>query len=340
MNSSNEDNRLLTVTGLKTYFKTMNGVTKAVDDVSFSIDRGKIVGVVGESGCGKSVMARSILNIIQRPGEIVGGQVMLNDNGHNVDLLKFRSKSKEMRYYRGKKIAMIFQEPMISLSPIHTVGCQLAESFQLYYPDMTKIEIEKRSIKLLEDVGIPSPEKQLSSYVFELSGGMRQRVMIALALSGEPDLLIADEPTTAIDVTIQAKVLDLLKEINERTGMSILLITHNMGVVAQVADEVIVMYLGKIVEQGTVEDIFYKPMHPYTKRLLESIPSRNNVPQSEIQTIEGSVPSNQSAIKGCLFWERCPKRDQCRGHEELPEISEFENGHKVRCFHPEGGVQE
>lgn len=330
----NDKNVLLTVSGLKTYFKTMNGVTKAVDDVSFTIEKGKIVGVVGESGCGKSVMSRSILNIIQPPGKIIAGQVMINDNGNMVDLLQLPPRGRQIRQYRGKRIAMIFQEPMISLSPIHTVGYQLAESLKLYYPGISKDEIKKKSIKLLEDVGIPSPEKQLSSYVFELSGGMRQRVMIALALSGEPDLLIADEPTTAIDVTIQAKILELLKEINQRTGMAILIITHNMGVVAQIADEIIVMYLGKIAEQGSVTDIFHAPRHPYTKRLLESIPSRNKVPQSELLTIEGSIPDSNVEIKGCPFWERCEYRHECKGKDELPDIIELPNGQKVRCFMP------
>ena len=331
---------LLDVRNLKTYFYTLRGVIKAVDDVSFTIARGRIVGVVGESGCGKSVMARSLVNIIQSPGRIVGGEVIYHAENGDTDLLKLPPKGKQVRAFRGKKIAMIFQEPMISLSPVHTIGDQIGECFRLYYPDMKNDEVTRRSIEMLRSMEIPSPEKQLSSYIFELSGGMRQRVMIAMALSGNPELLIADEPTTAIDVTIQAKVIELLRQIRERTGMSILIITHNMGVVAQMADEIVVMYLGKIVERGNVQDIFSRPSHPYTNKLLFSIPGRNSEPQTPLQTIEGSIPDPYTTFSGCPFMERCSHRADCEAVNEVPPLREIGANHWVRCLHPETNGEE
>ena len=325
---------LLSVRNLRTHFRTTLGTVHAVDDVSFDIHRGEVVGLVGESGCGKSITARSILGIVPPPGAVVGGSILYSGGAAEqpVDLARLNPKSAELRRFRGQEIAMIFQEPMSALSPVHTVGDQLIEALKLYHTGLDHAEARERGIELLRQVGIPSPEKLIDAYVFELSGGMRQRALIAIAISGEPQLLIADEPTTAIDVTIQAKVLGLLKELQAQTGMAILFITHNLGVIAELADRVNVMYLGRIVETGSVYDLFDDPRHPYSQKLLQSIPSIAVPPGTELQTIEGSLPDPYLRLRGCRFAERCGEfiADVCDGAE--PELIPVGSEHHARCY--------
>ena len=289
---------LLEVSGLRTYFFTNLGVVRAVDGLSFRVPEQRIVGIVGESGCGKSVAARSILGIIPPPGRIVSGSIRFHgaattaasDAAGVMDLAQLDPQSEEFRSIRGREIAMIFQEPMSALSPVHTVGSQIVEALCLYDEDLTKETGRDRCVDLLAEVGIPSPRTLIDSYIFELSGGMRQRVLVAMALAGNPRLLMADEPTTAIDVTIQAKVLDLLRTLHDANRMSMIFITHNMGVIAELAHEVVVMYLGTVVEQGQVVAIFDEPKHPYTRALLASIPGIGVEPKSRLEAIEGTVP--------------------------------------------------
>ena len=267
-NKSNEV--FLEVKGLRTHFFTDEGVVKAVDGADFQVRRGKTLCIVGESGCGKSITARSILQLLAKIGKIVEGEILLSrDSGEVLDLAALKPQSKVMQSIRGKEISMIFQEPMSSLSPVHTIGNQIMEAIQLHF-DTDKKEAKRRAIDILERVGIPKAETRLGSYVFELSGGMRQRAMIAMALSCQPRLLIADEPTTALDVTTQANILDLIRELQKDMDMTIIFITHDLGVVAEIADEVVVMYLGKAVESGDVDTIFHDPKHPYTCLLYTS----------------------------------------------------------------------
>ena len=263
---------LLSVRNLRTSFFQDEGTTKAVDGASFDVFPGKTLGIVGESGCGKSVTAQSILRIVDRPGRIVDGEIILTRaDGSQTDLVKLKADGREIRSIRGGDIGLIFQEPMTSFSPVHTVGEQIIEAI-LLHAAVSKKEARLRGIEVLRSVGIPKPERRIDEYSFELSGGLRQRAMIAMALSCDPRLLIADEPTTALDVTTQAQILDLLRRIQQQRGMAIMLITHDLGVVAEMADDVVVMYLGKVVEQGPVDDIFHDAKHPYTKALLQSIP--------------------------------------------------------------------
>lgn len=325
---------LLKIKDLETYFYTRRGIVKAVNGVSFDIGRERIVGIVGESGCGKSVTARSILGLIPPPGKIVGGKILYYEkNGYPpLDLVQLSPKGKRIRHIRGKEIAMIFQEPMSCLSPVHTIGNQIIEAIRLYGPGIKKAEARKKAVRLLKEVGISGPEKLINAYTFELSGGMRQRVLIAIALAGEPRLLIADEPTTAIDVTIQAKFLDLLRELQSRKHMAVLFITHNMGVIAEMAQEVIVMYLGRIAEKGSVEDIFDRPKHPYTQALLKSIPSVDVAPKEILATIKGSVPDPYSQPPGCLFSNRCSQFMKRICDLSIPSLVEVEKDHQVSCF--------
>ena len=328
------DESLLSLKDLKVHFHTMLGVVRAVDGVSIEIPRKRIVGIVGESGCGKSVMARSILGIVPPPGRVVGGEIVYRGS-HDlgaIDLATLDPRGKPIRRFRGQEIAMIFQEPMSSLSPVHTVGNQLMEAISLYSPGISATDARARTIDLLREVGIPSPATQIDAHVFELSGGMRQRVLIALSIAGDPKVLIADEPTTAIDVTIQAKVLKLLRSIQEETDMSIVFITHNLGVIAQVAHEVYVMYLGRIVESGPVDQIFEDPQHPYTQKLIKSIPSVETEPKSVLDTIEGTLPDPYEQHAGCRFASRCPAfmPDVCDRAE--PELYAVGANRSVRCF--------
>ena len=315
---------LLEVKNLKTYFFTDGGVVKSVDDVCFNVKPGKTLGVVGESGCGKSITSLSIMQLVETPpGKIVGGEIIYNGEnllGKNAD---------EMRKIRGGEIAMIFQEPMTSLNPVFTVGQQIMEALTIH-TDMDKNKAKERAIEMLKLVKIPLAEKRFNEYPHQLSGGMRQRVMIAMALSCNPKLLICDEPTTALDVTIQAQILDLINELKEKLGTSIMMITHDLGVIAEVADDVMVMYAGKIVEYGTADQIFETPMHPYTHGLMNCIPKLNDENETRLHVIPGMVPSPDRMPKGCAFCPRCSEAKKiCE--EKMPELMEV-NGQKVRCF--------
>lgn len=318
---------LLEVKNLTTSFFIEEGELKAVNDVTFHIEKGKTLGIVGESGCGKSVTALSIMRLIQEPpGKIVSGQILYQGK----DLTKLPLH--DMRDIRGNKISMIFQEPMTSLNPVFTVGNQIEEAIALHQ-DLSKKEVKNKTVEMLKLVGIPSPEKRVNDYPHQMSGGMRQRVMIAMALSCEPELLIADEPTTALDVTIQAQILDLLNQLREELGMSIMIITHDLGVVAEMANEVIVMYAGKIVEKASVEEIFASPWHPYTYGLLKSIPSMQMAggKVERLWAIPGMVPNVFELRGGCPFEERCFLRmPHCK--EKEPELLEVKPGHWVSCF--------
>ncbi len=315
---------LLEVKNLKTYFFTDGGVVKSVDDVSFNVKPGKTLGVVGESGCGKSITSLSIMQLVETPpGKIVGGEIIYN--GENL----LNKDKDEMRKIRGGEIAMIFQEPMTSLNPVFTVGQQIMEALMIH-TDMDKTKAKERAIEMLKLVKIPLAEKRFNEYPHQLSGGMRQRVMIAMALSCNPKLLICDEPTTALDVTIQAQILDLINELKEKLGTSIMMITHDLGVIAEVADDVMVMYAGKIVEYGTADQIFETPMHPYTHGLMNCIPKLNDEEETRLHVIPGMVPSPDRMPKGCAFCPRCSEAKKiCE--EKMPELMEV-NGQKVRCF--------
>jgi oligopeptide transport system ATP-binding protein len=320
---------LLRVQGLRTYFRTELGLVKAVDGVDFAIAHGETLGVVGESGCGKSVTAMSIMQLLQRPrAEIVGGSIQYYGTGQPIEITELDPKGAMMRSLRGNEIAMIFQEPMSSLNPTYTIGDQIMEAI-LLHQSVSKAEARNRAIDLLRLVGLSSPEQQIDQYPHQLSGGMRQRVMIAMALSCNPKLLIADEPTTALDVTIEAQILDLMRELQQQFGMSIMLITHSLGVVAEMCEQVIVMYLGKVVERGTTDDIFYQPKHPYTQQLLKSIPIIGL--KQRLTPIEGSVPPATVQLPGCPFAPRCPQvMAICREH--VPPNVHFERGQEALCW--------
>ncbi len=318
---------LLEVKDLKTYFYTEDGVVKAVDGVSFTMHKGEVLGLVGESGCGKSVTSLSIMRLVDAPGKIVGGEIIFKGE----DLLK--KSEEEMRKIRGSEIAMIFQEPMTALNPVYTIGDQIMEAI-LTHQDVNEEEAKKKTIELLDLVGIPDPDKRFNEYPHEMSGGMRQRAMIAMAMSCNPDLLISDEATTALDVTIQAQILELMKDLQRKIGMAILFITHDLALVAEMADSVAVTYTGKIVEYSDVRSVFKNPHHPYTYGLLSSIPSLLSEKTKEpLPAIEGMVPSPYRMPKGCHFNPRCPfATDICR--KEMPELNETSPNHLVRCFHP------
>jgi len=319
-------NPLLKIHGLKTYFFTNKGIVKAVDGVDFSINEGETLGLVGESGCGKSMTALSIMRLVPEPmGRIVDGSIQFEGK----DLIKMTES--EMRKIRGNRISMVFQEPMTSLNPVFKVGIQIAEAIQLHQK-VTAKEAWERSIEMLRMVGIPSPGSRVDEYPHQMSGGMRQRVMIAMALSCRPKLMIADEPTTALDVTIQAQILDLINRLKEQVGSSILLITHNLGVVAEVAQYVGVMYAGHIVEYSDVIRLFKNPKHPYTVGLFQSIPKKKGSGKREkLQTIPGLVPDLLGLPLGCKFQDRCSQAfQQCK--DGPPPLIEIEPGHQVRCW--------
>ena len=321
---------LLDVRDLKTYFYTEDGVVRAVDGVTFSIDPERTLGVVGESGCGKSVTARAIMRLIQSPGKIEAGEIFLNHDGETIDLTKLAPMGKKMRSIRGNKIAMIFQEPMTSLNPVYTIGNQITETIILHQ-GLRKKEARKRAIEMLTAVGISSPEQRVDEYPHQLSGGMRQRAMIAMALSCHPSLLIADEPTTALDVTIQAQVLDLMNDLRKKFRTSILFITHDLGVIAKMADHVVVMYLGKIVESAPVRGIFKDPKHPYTHGLMNSIPSLKMSRKKRLVPIKGIVPDLLEAPQGCGFEPRCPSAmEKCKAH--IPPLKEVAQNHLAACW--------
>jgi peptide/nickel transport system ATP-binding protein len=333
------ENVLLQIRDLKTHFFTENGVVRAVDGVSFDIPAGKTLGVLGESGCGKSVTGFSILQLINAPGRIVGGEVLFEreKNGRKevVDLLEYGPRSEEIRRIRGNEIAMIFQEPMTSLDPLFSIGDQLAEAV-LVHQKVSKRSALDRAVELLDKVRLPQARELLTKYPHQLSGGMRQRVMIAMALTGHPRLLIADEPTTALDVTTEAQILELMRSLQEEFGMAILFITHDLGVIAEMAESVVVMYLGKIVEKTDIRTLFDAPKHPYTRALLESIPKIGQKQQGPLHTIEGMVPSPFDIPTGCPFHPRCAHFMPSVCDERVPAEIPLEVGHSVRChLYPE-----
>lgn len=314
---------LLEVKDLKTYFFTEHGTVPSVNGVSFQVKKGETVGIVGESGCGKSVTSLSILQLVGEPGKIVGGEILFNGE----DLTKYSNR--QMRDIRGNKISMIFQEPLTSLNPVFTIGRQVSETIRLHQ-HVEKKKARDFAIRMLAKVGIANAEKVYSSFPHQLSGGMRQRVMIAMALSCNPQLLIADEPTTALDVTIQAQIIKLMKELSKELDTSIIMITHDLGVVAEMVDRVIVMYAGQIVEQNNVYDLFKEPMHPYTKGLLNSTPKIHQS-KDQLESIEGNVPTPKDMPNGCKFHPRCPFAfDKCR--EQEPPLFELNEGSEVRCW--------
>ena len=326
------EDRILDVRKLRTHFFLKEGTVRAVDGVDFFVKRGEVLGIVGESGCGKSVATRSVLRIIQPPGEVVDGSILFETrDGTVVDLASLPRQSEELRSIRGKDINMIFQEPMTAFSPVHTIGSQVAESIRLH-EEITKNDARDAVIEMFRTVGIPRPIQVYKDFPHQLSGGMRQRAMIAMALMCKPRILIADEPTTAIDVTLQAQILRLLRGLQDSMDLSVIFITHDLGVIAQVAARVGVMYLGKMVESGTAVQIFDEPLHPYTRDLLKSIPHLELEGQKELSTIRGTVPDPYSIPAGCFFHPRCPVMiaGVCdRG--EFPEEREINTGHSVRC---------
>jgi len=321
---------LLEVENLQTHFRTPDGINRAVDGVSFSVGAGETLAIVGESGCGKSVTAMSILRLIPEPPGKIAGSIRFNGR----DLLSLSEK--EMRTIRGNDIAMVFQEPMTSLNPVLTVGRQITETIMLH-EGVSRSDGDRRTVEMLRLVNIPEPERRLTQYPHELSGGMRQRVMIAMALACNPKLLIADEPTTALDVTVQAQILDLMRQLKSRTGAAIIMITHDLGVVAEMAERVVVMYAGKKVEQAAVKDLFANPRHPYTRALLASIPhvkpaERQSSERPRLAEIPGVVPSLKSRIPGCLFAPRCSMAtDHCRG--AAPAFEEKAPEHFAACWY-------
>lgn len=330
--ASSGNERLLEIKGLKTHFDTRDGVVRAVDSVDIHVDRGEVLGIVGESGCGKSVTSLSVMGLIAHPGEIVAGEILFDGR----DIVQM--KKSELRSLRGEHISMIFQQPSGALNPVYRSGAQIKEVFELHREWAKDVE-EEKVVEMLARVGIPDPETRARAYPHELSGGMAQRVMIAMALSCEPELLIADEPTTALDVTIQAQILDLIRELQQSSKTAVLLITHDLGVVAEMAHRVAVMYAGEIVEEADVKTIFHNPMHPYTQGLIGSIPVLG-VMKDELDTIPGVVPSLIDLPASCRFASRCVERiqnqlDICT--EQKPELREVAAGHKVRCWLYEGG---
>ncbi len=327
---------ILEVRELRTYFFPEEGTVKAVDGASFEVYPSRTLGIVGESGCGKSVTAKSILRIVERPGRIVSGEIHLRREDGNgqvttVDLVKLDPTSPEIRQIRGGDIALVFQEPMTSFSPVHTVGNQMVETIRLH-TGVDKTAARGRAVEMLRLVGIPKPERRIDEYAFQLSGGLRQRAMIALALSCHPRILIADEPTTALDVTTQAQILDLLRHLQAQERMAIVLITHNLGVVAEMCDEVVVMYLGRVVERGPVDAIFHAPKHPYTRALLRSIPSIHAPMRTKLPTIAGSIPHPYNRPPGCPFHPRCPDfmPGVCDRTEPSPRV--VGEGQAASCF--------
>jgi len=315
---------VLEVKNLQTYFYSSEGVAKAVDGVSFTLHKGETLGIVGESGCGKSMTSLSLLRLVPSPpGKIINGEILLN----NTDLMKLSEE--ELRKIRGNKISMIFQEPMTSLNPVLTVGEQIAETIRLHQ-GLSRKEAWQQAVEMIRLVGIPAPEKRAKQEPYQLSGGMRQRIMIAMALACTPDVLIADEPTTALDVTIQAQIIDIIRNLQQQLGMSIIFITHDLGVVAEICDKIAVMYAGQVVEEGSTDSLFEKPLHPYTKGLIQSLPKLYE-DQEELSTIHGTVPSPYHYPNGCRYAERCPfATELCRVQQ--PELITVESDKKVRCW--------
>ncbi|MEH7525808.1 ABC transporter ATP-binding protein [Bacillus sp. JJ1503] len=323
------DHPLLQINDLKTHFHTQRGLVTAVDGISLHVEEGEILGVVGESGCGKSVMSQSILRLFDEKHLVkYEGEILFQEKS----LLKMSESN--IRKIRGNDISIIFQDPLSSLNPVYTIGDQIAEAFILHQKLCKNVAYEK-AIEMLRLTGIPVPEKMVHKYPHELSGGMRQRAMIAMALACQPKLLIGDEPTTALDVTIQAQILDLIVRLNKEMKMGVIFITHDLGVVAEICTRVVVMYLGQVVEEADIENLFSNPLHPYTRGLLKSIPKMDGDRSQKLHVIEGTVPSLNDIPRGCRFSTRCPFADeQCRS--ELPELKTYQKGQKVRCWHYRG----
>jgi peptide/nickel transport system ATP-binding protein len=327
---------LLSVRDLRTYFLQDEGTVKAVDGVSFDLYPGATLGIVGESGCGKSVTARSILGIVDRPGRVVDGEIRFRrqtatDGDLVVDLAKLTPNGPEIRAIRGAEIALIFQEPMTSFSPVHTIGSQIDEAIMLHQ-QVNRRQAREKTIEMLRRVGVSSPEQRVDQLSNQLSGGLRQRAMIAMALSCHPTLLIADEPTTALDVTTQSQILDLMRHLQREDGMAIMLITHDLGVIAEMATDVAVMYLGRVVEQAPVDEIFHAPRHPYTQALLRSIPRMRSRSRERLNPIAGAVPHPYDRPAGCPFHPRCPQFMAGRCDAEEPALRPVGDKHAVSCF--------
>jgi len=343
--TTQDNNRtLISINDLRTYFHLAEGTVRAVDGVNLEIKRGHTLGIVGESGCGKSMTAHSLMRLVPDPGRIESGEILYykarrEEEGYAVDdvidLTTLKANSPEMRDIRGNEISMVFQEPMTAMSPVRTVGKQITEAITLHR-DVSKSEAREIAIDMLANVKLPNPSKTIDDYPFQLSGGMRQRAVIAMALSCHPSLLIADEPTTALDVTTEAQILDLMRDLQDDLGMTIMYITHDLGVIAEMAEEVAVMYLGKIVEQADVNTIFFQPLHPYTRGLLRSIPKledaiRRDRERQKLETIRGMVPDPYSVLPGCPFHPRCPEFMPGLCDQVVPRVLEPEPGHTVRC---------
>ncbi len=333
-----DNNVLLEIKDLRVSFPLDEGTVRAVEGVNLTIRRGEVLGLVGESGCGKSITAHSVLRIIPHPGRIDGGQILFHSpsqvstNGNGVvDLARLNPTGSQIRNIRGKDIAMIFQEPMSSFSPVHTIGSQIMEAI-LLHQSVTNEEARQKTVELLRLVGISGAEQRVDSYPHQFSGGMRQRAMIAMALSCNPSLLIADEPTTALDVTIQAQILELMRGLQKRLGMAIMFITHNLGVIAQIADTVAIMYLGQVVEYGPVREILRNPKHPYTVDLLRAVPRLGKTAGQHLVAIEGSIPSPFERPSGCPFHTRCSRMMPGRCEVHMPAVTHLDEGHTVRCL--------
>ena len=324
-----EESIRLSIQNLKTFFFLDEGLLKAVNGVSFDLRKREVIGIIGESGCGKSVLVRSLINIIRKPGYIISGSIkLMQDSGNEIDIAKLRSSDRQLRKIRGREISIIFQEPMTSLSPVHTVGSQIRESF-LLHQKISVGEAKRAAIDMINSVGIPNPEQRYHEYPYQLSGGMRQRIMIAMALSCKPKVLIADEPTTALDVTVQAQILDLINSLKNKYDTSIIYITHDLGVIAETSDIVCVMYLGRIVEIATTKEIFSNPQHPYTQALIKSIPRIDKVDQ-KLDPIEGNVPIPINLPWQCGFYSRCKFATQ-RCSNSVPSLQGTDH-HRVSCF--------
>ncbi len=330
---------ILDVKNLEVHFPLDEGTIRAVNGVSFSVEPGKTLGIVGESGSGKSVIGQAILRILPAPGVIIDGSMRLMVDGESIELTELDPRGSVARSIRGSDIAMIFQEPMNSFSPVHSLGNQIIEAVRLH-TDLSKAEARNRAIEMLAKVGIPHPEQRIGAYPYELSGGMRQRAMIAMALVCNPRVLIADEPTTALDVTIQAQILELLRELQAEFKMAVLFISHNLGVIAEISDEVLVVYAGRVMERAPVDVLFKRPMHPYTKALLKSVPGIDTPVRSQLATIEGILPSPFAEITGCPFAQRCLEKGKKSNCEEDPYLLEkISDHHYVACSHAQSRLK-
>lgn len=325
-----DNNVILRVKDLQAKFKVGKRMVHAVNDVSFELKKGSTLGIVGESGCGKSVTAHSIMQLLPKAGKITHGTIEYFSEEQPIEITSYKRNSREIREIRGQDISMIFQDPMSALNPVYTIGRQIAENLR-QHEKLGKTEQRQRVIEMLKELGIPEPERRYDEYPHQFSGGMRQRVMIGIAMICNPNILIADEPTTALDVTIQAQILDLMKRVQKDYGTSVILITHNMGIVAEACDDVAVMYMGRVVEFGTLEQVFENPLHPYTRALLKSVPVLGIGKEKKLESIRGTTPDASNEFTSCEFADRCDcAMDVCR--QKLPKDRMMEAGHRVRCF--------